>query len=225
MKWNKRIIIILVIGILASMTACKNSESSATVQKQDETGEAKAEKGDTTSDSKAESKQESENQEADTAESENESSQETTSSSEDDATEESDQKESQTEEGSKSNRKGIQSQYVNELDETKAKFEEEDSNQTGNESTYELKYFEDRRFEAWDAHLNEVYSVLKANLPADQFDQLKEEQRLWIKSRDASAKEASEQFKGGTHEQVEYTATLANLTEARCYDLVRTYMK
>ena len=67
----------------------------------------------------------------------------------------------------------MQSQYVNELDETKAKFEEEDSNQTGNESTYELKYFKDRRFEAWDAHLNEIYSVLKANLPADQFDQLK----------------------------------------------------
>ncbi|WP_370294566.1 lysozyme inhibitor LprI family protein [Rossellomorea marisflavi] len=225
MKWNKRIIIILVIGILASMTACKSSESSSTVQKQDETGEAKAEKADTTSDSKAESKQESENQEADTAESENESSQETTSTSEDDATEESDQKGSQTEEGSKTNLEGMQSQYVDKLDETKKTFEEENAALTGNESTYELKYIEDRRFDAWDAHLNEIYGVLKVNLPTDQFDQLKEEQRLWIKSRDTGAMEASETFKGTTSEHLEYSATLANLTEARCYDLVRTYMR
>lgn len=57
---------------------------------------------------------------------------------------------------------------MNELKETNAKFDEKDSTLTGNESTYELKYFE-----AWYAHLNKIYSVLKANLPADQFDQLK----------------------------------------------------
>ncbi|MEW4326913.1 lysozyme inhibitor LprI family protein [Rossellomorea marisflavi] len=219
MKWNKRIMIILVIAILATMTACKSSESSAAVQKQDETGEPKTEKGNTLSDSKAENK----NQDAETAESESDSSHETTSSSEGDSTEESAQEESQSEDP-KTNLAGMQSQYMKHLDETKATFEEE-AELNKDYSTYELKYFEDRRFDAWDAQLNEIYGVLKVNLPTDQFDQLKEEQRLWIKSRDAGALEASETFKGTTSEHLEYSATLANLTESRCYDLVRTYMK
>ena len=197
--------IIMVIAILATMTACKNSESSAAVNKGDEIGNRKGEKGDTTSDPRA-----------DTAELENESTQ-------GDSTKESDQKESHSEEP-KTNLAGMQSQYMKHLDETKATFEE-GAELNKDYSTYELKYFEDRRFDAWDSHLNEIYGVLKVNLPTDQFDQLKEEQRLWIKSRDAGALEASETFKGTTSEHLEYSATLANLTESRCYDLVRTYMK
>lgn len=205
MKWNKRIMIIMVIAILATMTACKNSESSAAVNKGNEIGNRKGEKGDTTSDPKA-----------DTAELENES-------THGDSTKESDQKESHSEDP-KTNLDGIQSQYMKQLDETQEEFEEE-AELSNDYSTYALKYFEDRRFDAWDAHLNEVYSVLKASLPAGQFDQLKQEQRLWIKSRDTRALEASETFKGTTSEHLEYSATLANLTESRCYELVRTYMK
>jgi uncharacterized protein YecT (DUF1311 family) len=220
MKWNKRIMIIMVIASLATMTACKNSESSAAINKGDEIGGQKEEKSVTPSDSKAEDK----DQEADTAESESESTQGTTSSLESDSTEESEQKENQSVEDPKTNLDGMKSQYMKQLNETKAAFEEE-AERSNDYSTYALKYFEDRRFDAWDAHLNEVYGMLKENLSADQFDQLKQEQRLWIKSRDTSAMEASEKFRGTTSEHLEYSATLANLTEARCYDLVRTYMK
>jgi uncharacterized protein YecT (DUF1311 family) len=220
MKWNKRIMIILVIVSLVTMTACKNSESSVAINNGDEIGELKAEKGDTPPDSKEEDK----DQEEDTAELESESAEVTTSSLESDSTEKSDQKENQSEDYPKTNLDGMQSQYIKQLDETKAAFEEE-AELSNDYSTYALKYFEDRRFDAWDAHLNEVYGMLKENLPADQFNQLKQEQRLWIKSRDTSAMEASEKFRGTTSEHLEYSATLANLTESRCYNLVRIYMK
>jgi uncharacterized protein YecT (DUF1311 family) len=213
MKWNKRITIIMVIVSLATLTACKNSESSAAINKGDEIGGQKAEKGDTPSDSKA-----------DTAESESESTQGTTSSLESDSTEESEQKENQSVEDPKTNLAAMKSQYMKQFNKTKAAFEEE-AERSNDYSTYALKYFEDRRFDAWDVHLNEVYGVLKENLPANQFDQLKQEQRLWIKSRDTAAMEASEKFRGTTSEHLEYSATLANQTESRCYDLVRTYMK
>jgi uncharacterized protein YecT (DUF1311 family) len=73
--------------------------------------------------------------------------------------------------------------------------------------------------------LNEIYGALKGQLTPEKMDQLIEEQRNWIKFRDDRALEASLKYKGGTQEQLEYVAVLANLTEKRCYELVANYMK
>jgi uncharacterized protein YecT (DUF1311 family) len=59
----------------------------------------------------------------------------------------------------------------------------------------------------------------------EEMDQLREEQREWIQYRDNSAAEASEKYKGGTQEHLEYVAVLANLTEERSYELVNDYMR
>ena len=77
----------------------------------------------------------------------------------------------------------------------------------------------------WDALLNEVYGVLKEQLSTEEMDQLRTEQRNWIKHRDETALKASLKYKGGTQEHLEYVAVLANLTEERCYQLVANYMK
>lgn len=92
-------------------------------------------------------------------------------------------------------------------------------------STYALKKVENDRWDMWDELLNDIYGVLKEQLPAEKMDQLREEQRNWIKFRDKSALEASLKYKGGTQEHLEYVAVLANLTEERCYELVDIYMK
>ena len=92
-------------------------------------------------------------------------------------------------------------------------------------STYALKAVENERWETWDELLNEIYGVLKEQLLPDEMEQLREEQRDWIKFRDERALESSLQYKGGTMEQLEYVIVLANLTEERCFELVENYMK
>ncbi len=92
-------------------------------------------------------------------------------------------------------------------------------------STYALKKVEDDRWELWDKLLNEIYGELKEQLSPEEMEQLRENQRQWLKDRDDQALEASLKFKGGTQEHLEYVAVLANLTEERCYELVDRYMK
>ncbi|MCG7344896.1 DUF1311 domain-containing protein [Sporosarcina sp. ACRSL] len=112
--------------------------------------------------------------------------------------------------------------YLKKLNDTKKELEEVEAEDS---STFTLKKVENDRWEVWDALLNEIYGVLKEQLPPEEMNQLKEEQRKWIQYRDDSALEASLLFKGGTQEHLEYVAVLANLTEERCYGLVETYMK
>lgn len=116
----------------------------------------------------------------------------------------------------------LKEKYLQQLDDTKKEAEELEPTDS---STYALKKVENDRWELWDELLNEIYGVLKEQLSAEEMDQLREEQRNWIKFRDDSALEASHKFKGGTQEHLEYVAVLANLTEERCYELVANYMK
>jgi uncharacterized protein YecT (DUF1311 family) len=116
----------------------------------------------------------------------------------------------------------LKEEYLIRLNDTKKEAEELEATDS---STYALKKVENDRWDTWDQLLNEIYGVLKEQLPPEEMDQLKEEQRNWIKFRDDSALEASQKFKGGTQEHLEYVAVLANLTEERCYELVEDYMR
>lgn len=79
--------------------------------------------------------------------------------------------------------------------------------------------------ERWDKALNEIYQVLKQQLPQAEMSKLKEEQRNWITLRDETAAKAAAKYEGGTAEGLEYAATLAGVTRDRCYKLVELYMK
>lgn len=111
--------------------------------------------------------------------------------------------------------------YLKKLNETKKETEELEA---ADSSTYALKKVENDRWDIWDKLLNEIYGVLNEQLPPKEMDQLREEQRNWIKYRDDTALEASLKYKGGTQEHLEYVSVLANLTEERCYVLVEDYM-
>lgn len=116
----------------------------------------------------------------------------------------------------------LKEQYFQKLSDTK---KETEGLKVTDSSTYALKKVENDRWEIWDDLLNEIYGVLKEQLSPKEMAQLRDEQRNWIKERDDSALEASEKYKGGTQEQLEYVAVLANLTEERCYELVENYMR
>jgi uncharacterized protein YecT (DUF1311 family) len=116
----------------------------------------------------------------------------------------------------------LKEEYLKKLNIAKKKTEDLEA---ADSSTYALKKVENDRWEIWDQLLNEIYGALKVQLSQEEIEQLREEQRNWIKSRDERALEASQKYKGGTQEQLEYVAVLANLTEERCYELVEKYMK
>ena len=113
-------------------------------------------------------------------------------------------------------------EYLKKLQDTKNKT---DNLKPTDSSTYALKKVEDDRWDMWDALLNEIYGALKDQLSAEDMKQLQEEQRRWIQDRDEKALKASQKYKGGTQEQLEYSAVAANLTEERCFELVENYMK
>lgn len=113
-------------------------------------------------------------------------------------------------------------EYQAKLNETK---QEMDALEPTDSSTYALKHVVSTRFEEWDNLLNEIYGVLNEQLPAEEMEELRQEQREWIDYRDKTAKEASLKYEGGTLEHAEYTSTLARLTEERSFELVREYME
>jgi len=115
----------------------------------------------------------------------------------------------------------LKEEYLQKLNDTK---EETEELEASDPSTYALKKVENNRWDIWDELLNEIYKVVKEQLPPEEMDQLREEQQNWIKYRDDCALEASLKYKGGTQEHLEYVAVLANLTEERCYELVEEYM-
>lgn len=115
-------------------------------------------------------------------------------------------------------------EYLTKLN-AKKKEMDELRNNPEDDSTYAMKKVEGERYKAWDDLLNEIYGVLQKQLSSEEMEQLKQEQREWIENRDSRAKEASLKYEGGTMEQLEYVAVLADLTEERCFALVEGYMK
>lgn len=62
-------------------------------------------------------------------------------------------------------------------------------------------------YRLWDAELNQIYQAIMAVLPDEETDTLRGRERRWIRERDTAAKQAAERYKGGTMENVEYTAS------------------
>lgn len=78
-------------------------------------------------------------------------------------------------------------------------------------------------YRLWDVELNQIYQAIMAVLPDEEADTLRGRERRWIQKRDTAAKQAAERYKGGTMENVEYTASLANSTRDRAYELLDLY--
>lgn len=91
--------------------------------------------------------------------------------------------------------------------------------------TVEQKYATAEEYSRWDNLINEIYGVLREEMPTNDFEKLENEQINWISEKDPKAREASKKYEGGTQYEVEYAATLGQLTKERCNYLVNKYMK
>lgn len=132
--------------------------------------------------------------------------------------------ESEKDSGANDDKVSQKEEYLTKLN-TKKREMDELRNNPEDDSTYAMKKVEGKRYKAWDDLLNEIYGVLQKQLSSEEMEQLKQEQREWIENRDSKAKEASLKYEGGTMEQLEYVAVLADLTEERCFALVEGYMR
>lgn len=105
------------------------------------------------------------------------------------------------------------------LDEQIKKIREEsqDSN------TYSMKALVDKELKLWTMEQNTIYDTVAQTLTEEERKSLESSQQNWIKTRDAKAEEAAKKFSGGSLEGLEYTASLAESTRERAYELVKVY--
>jgi len=111
-------------------------------------------------------------------------------------------------------------QYLGELE----AIEKEIESQPEGETQVEMDEIAAANYKAWDDALNKIWKELEKQLPTEEMDELREEQRRWIKEKYKAASEEAEQYKGGTMESLVKTSTLAQVTKERCYELVEKYM-
>lgn len=77
------------------------------------------------------------------------------------------------------------------------------------------------KFLLWDDMLNQLWRVLKKVLPEEEMKQLTNEELQWIKDKEAAALDAAAEYDGGSMYPMVYSATLANLTKERVYELAK----
>lgn len=122
--------------------------------------------------------------------------------------------ESNTDDGAVTYQKHLKS-----LDEQIKKIRDE----SGNSNTYSMKALADKELKLWDTEQNTIYDTIAQSLSEEERKTLEQSQQTWMKSRDAKAEEAAKKFSGGSLEGLEYTASLADSTRTRAYDLVKEY--
>ena len=79
-------------------------------------------------------------------------------------------------------------------------------------------------YEKYDDALNEIYALLKKELPPEVMEEVKTEQVKWIQQKEAKAEKERLKYEGGTFEYVAWYISLYESTKDRCYELVNTYM-
>lgn len=120
-------------------------------------------------------------------------------------------------------------EYATTLEGFKKKLGEIDSliqNMQGSEAstnTDSLKKVADYEYHLWDTELNHIYQAILEGMTEEEAQDLKTEERAWIRSRDLAAKKAASKFGGGTMESLEYTASLSDSTRSRAYELLEQY--
>ena len=74
--------------------------------------------------------------------------------------------------------------------------------------------------EKWDVLLNEVYSYLKTYLPAEKFEQLKNEENAWINEKEKAVEAEGKEWEGGSGRPLAMNAVDIDYTSERVYYLI-----
>lgn len=91
-------------------------------------------------------------------------------------------------------------------------------------STYSMKNLAEKELQMWNLEMNSLYGTILKALGTDEAAELEKSQQAWLKSRDTKAEDTARKYSGGSLEGVEYTASLAESTRQRAYDLVDEYI-
>ena len=94
-----------------------------------------------------------------------------------------------------------------------------------NASTDSLKNIADYEYRLWDTELNRIYQAVMSGMDEEETENLRVEEREWIRKRDSDAKKAASKYKGGTMENLEYMISLADSTRSRAYGILEDYGK
>ncbi|WP_342044895.1 lysozyme inhibitor LprI family protein [Bacillus sp. OTU530] len=119
-----------------------------------------------------------------------------------------------------SNNTSSKEEYLAKLDKIKTQVRESSTGVTTdilNDSQY--------NYELWDNALNEIYSVLKNQLSESEMNELRNQQRQWVITRDQAAQASYDEEGGGSMSRIVYSETLVEVTKERCYELVNSYLK
>jgi len=90
-------------------------------------------------------------------------------------------------------------------------------------NTDSISNIADYEYRLWDAELNRIYQAIMGAMTQEEAEQLRTEERGWLKVRDQAANQAASKYKGGTMERLEYTASMAFSTRERAYELLEDY--
>lgn len=77
-------------------------------------------------------------------------------------------------------------------------------------------------YKAWDGELNAIYQKIRAEMTEEEFIELRDEERAWLKKRDQEADKAAEGLTGDEQE-IAYLSSLTETTKARTYELAKRY--
>ena len=147
---------------------------------------------------------------------------ETNNQSNNTETSESSNQESDNQVSSNNYNTGLKEKYLAELDKLTRETEE-----TGDEDIpwIEVRKQAVEKYDLWDDKLNEIYGVLKQQLSSTEIEAVKQEERQWIKDRDAAVKQVEIEEGPGTLAPYAMTMTKLDMTRDRCYELVNLYLK
>ncbi len=111
-----------------------------------------------------------------------------------------------------------------------SRLSEMDSHLTSNTQTAQTKTAADQQAAAdaaltfWDDELNMIYQALRDQMPEEEFIQLRDEERAWIRQRDEAASQAAvSQTQSSSAQQLAYTNSLLEWTKDRVYVLAKMY--
>lgn len=83
----------------------------------------------------------------------------------------------------------------------------------------------DYEYRLWDKELNTIYQDILSRMSTEEADKLRAEEREWMSLRDQTAHKAISKYYGGTMESLEYTASMADSTRTRAFELLDNYGK
>ncbi len=95
--------------------------------------------------------------------------------------------------------------------------------ESADSNTYTMKALAENELKLWNNELDAIYEVILDAIDDEGKAELEQSYQSWLKARDAKAEDAARKYSGGTLEGVEYTASLADSTRTKAYELIEEY--